>query len=152
MIIDNIKNCEKYLSVHKNFEKAFNFLKKAVNENYAPGRYEIDGTDVYANVMENITKDESDCKFEGHQNYIDIQFIVCGVEVMAIADISKMTANTEYNTERDVQNYENSNKSSVAVIESGEYGIFFPHDIHKPGMSLGGNKAQVKKIVVKVKV
>lgn len=46
MIIDNLKNCEKYFSVHKNFEKAFDFLKKAVSENYTPGRYEIDGVDV----------------------------------------------------------------------------------------------------------
>lgn len=152
MITDNIKNCEKYFSVHKNFEKAFDFLKKAVSENYEPGRYEIDGADVYANVMENITRDEADCKFEGHQNYIDIQFIARGVEVMGFADISKMTPNTEYNAERDLQNYENLDKASTAVIEDGEYGIFFPHDIHKPGMSLGGNKAPVKKIVVKVKV
>lgn len=152
MIIDNIKNCEKYFSVHKNFEKAFDFLKKAVSENYDPGKYEIDGVDVYANVLENITKDEADCKFEGHRNYIDIQFIVSGVEVMKVADISKMTVNAEYNVVKDAQFYDNFNKASTAIVESGEYGIFFPNDIHKPGMSLDGNKAPVKKIVVKVKV
>lgn len=152
MIIDNIKNCEKYFSVHKNFEKAFDFLKKAVSENYDPGKYEIDGVDVYANVLENITKDEADCKFEGHQNYIDIQFIVSGQEVMKVADISKMTVNAEYNAVKDVQFYANFDKASTAIVESGEYGIFFPNDIHQPGIALGGNKSPVKKIVVKVKV
>ncbi|MBR5295728.1 MAG: YhcH/YjgK/YiaL family protein [Clostridia bacterium] len=152
MIIDNMKNCEKYFSVHKNFAKAFDFIQKVVEENYAPGKYEIDGVDVYANVLENTTKDDVDCKFEGHQNYIDIQFIASGVEVMQIADISKMTVKSEYNPEKDVQFYENFDKATTAVIESGEYGIFFPHDIHKPCMSLNGNKTAVKKIVVKVKV
>ena len=30
MIFDNIRNCELYYSVNKGFEKAFDFIKKAV--------------------------------------------------------------------------------------------------------------------------
>lgn len=152
MIIDNLKNCEKYYSVNIKFQKAFEFLKKAVAENLAVGKYEIDGTDVYANIMENITRDECDCKYEGHKNYIDIQFIASGAEVMKVADISKMTANTEYISERDIMHFDDYDAVTIAVIGSNEYAVFFPNDIHKPGMALNGQKAPVKKIVVKVRV
>ena len=149
MIADKLQNCELYYGSHKNFKAAFDFLKKAVSENLAPGKYELDGKDLYANIMEYDTKLVS--KAEAHKNYIDIQFIVSGVEVMDFCDISKATPNTEYNAEKDVMFYTDCPKSGTCVIEAGEYAIFFPHDVHKPGMCFG-NPAAVKKIVVKVKV
>ena len=31
MIFDNIRNCKMYYGVNERFEKAFNFIKKAIN-------------------------------------------------------------------------------------------------------------------------
>ena len=152
MIIDNINNCEKYYDVNPRFRKAFEFIKKAVEENLGVGKYEIDGTDVYASVMENVTRDEAECKYEGHKNYIDIQFIASGIEVMQFADISRMSSNTEYIQERDIMHFNNFDKASIAVIKDNEYAIFFPNDIHKPGVAFDEKKMHVKKIVVKVHV
>lgn len=39
MIFDNIENSEKYVAIDENFKKAFDFIKKAVTENYPSGRY-----------------------------------------------------------------------------------------------------------------
>lgn len=150
MIVDNIKNCEKYIGVNTKFEKAFNFIKKAVNENFEIGKYEIDG-DVYAFVQEYMPKPEEECNFEGHRKYIDIQYIISGVEVIDVADISKFSPETEYDDEKDVQFFKTYENASKTVIESGEYGIFFPYDIHRPGMSVK-NDIMIRKIVVKVKV
>lgn len=150
MIVDSIKNCEKYYGVHSDFKKSFEFIKKAVAENLPVGKYEIDGDDVFAFIQEYTSKHENESAFEGHRNYIDIQYIVSGTEVMMVADISKMKESCDY--KEDVVFFEDYEKASMCVIEAGEYGIFFPWDTHKPGLCFDGKPDSVKKIVVKVKV
>ena len=152
MIFDHVKNCEQYYSLHKNFEKAFDFIKRAVAENLPVGKYEIDGKDLYASVQEYQAKAPEDGKFEGHRNYIDIQYIVSGIETIEVVDIEKAAIKTEYNEVKDVEFYHDNAKSTVAVVESGEYGILYPNDIHKPGIEYKPLPSAVKKIVVKVKL
>lgn len=152
MIFDSLKNCKQYYSINGKFEQAFDFIKKATEENLPVGKYEIDGKELYASVQEYNTKSITDAKFEGHRNYIDIQYIIYGIERVDVVDISKATLNSEYNEIKDVEFYKDNDKSNNCVIESGEYGIFLPHDIHKPGIAYNGISSSVKKIVVKVKI
>lgn len=152
MVFDNLKNCELYYGMHPRFKEAFDFIKRAVAEEIEVGKYEIDGKELYASVQEYTSKLETDAKAEAHKNYIDIQFIVSGTEVIEGFDISKATPKTEYNDVKDVMFYEDNKDAGKGVLVDSEYGIFFPHDVHKPAMCLNGNQATVKKIVVKVKV
>ncbi len=152
MIIDKLQNCALYFSVNDKFEKAFAFIKKAVAEELPAGKYEIDGKELYASVLEYNSKAKADAKFEGHRKYIDIQYIVSGIEEIAVANIAKVEKKTEYNEEKDVEFYELCGKETVGVIEAGEYGIFLPEDIHQPSVAFKGVSAPVKKIVVKVKL
>ena len=152
MIFDTIKNCEMYYSLNENFKDAFDFLKKATRENLPVGKYEINGTKLYASVQEYVAKAPEDCNSEGHRNYIDIQYIMSGIEVISSFNIEKATLKTEYNAEKDVAFYENNEMCADCVVESGDYVILFPEDIHRPGMSFEGNAVSVKKIVVKVKI
>ena len=151
MIKDNLSNCALYFGAHKNFEKAFEFIKKAVKENYPVGKYEIDGTDVYAFVQEYASKLRTDAKNEGHRNYIDIQFVISGEEVIEVCDVNASKIKTEYNPEKDVEFYFDAEKPTSCILNGGEYVILFPHDIHKPGIALNGEQVSVKKLVVKVK-
>lgn len=147
MIVDSLKNCGKYASCNEGFDMAFAFLKKASEENLPVGRYEIDGDRVFAFIQEYTSKTES--SFEAHKNYIDIQFILSGTEVMKVCDASQMKVSVSYT--EDVMFFEDNERASVLVIEAGEYGIFFPWDAHKPGLCYDA-PAEVKKVVVKVKV
>lgn len=151
MIFDTLKNCQLYFGINDKFEAAFDFIKKAVDENLPLGKYEIDGRELFASIQEYTTKPEQECKFEGHRNYIDIQYIVSGVEAIEVIDITKATSMTEYSVENDIEFYKNNKKAGIGIVEAGEYGIFFPNDIHKPGLSFK-EATVVKKIVVKVKV
>lgn len=152
MILDNMQNSALYETVHPKFAEAFAFCKKAVAENLPAGKYELDGKELYAMVQEYNTKLYADAKFEGHRNYIDIQFMVSGAEIMKWADIAKMTENVPYNPEKDCQFYAPNEEAAAAAVGAGEYAIFFPHDIHMPCVSLNETPAAAKKIVVKVKV
>lgn len=151
MIFDNVKNCSLYYGSHKNFEKAFDFIKKAVAENLPVGKYEIDGTDLYASVQEYLSKDFETAKNEGHRNYIDIQFVISGTEKILVEDISSSTIKSEYNDIKDVEFYFDGQNACSLVLEDGDFAILFPHDIHKPGLTYK-TQENVKKIVVKVKV
>lgn len=152
MILDNLKNSTMYYGLNSKFEKAFNFIKKAVDENLPVGKYEVDGNEVYGLVQEYSTKLQEEGKFEGHRRYIDIQYIISGTEVIEVIDISKAKSNTEYNEVKDIEFYDNSNKGSKCVLEDKEYAILYPNDIHKPGMFFDNIQTNVKKIVVKVKI
>lgn len=146
MIVDSLKNCDKYVSCHDGFDKAFTFLRRASEENLSVGRYEIDGDRVFAFIQEYTSKTES--SFEAHKNYIDIQFILSGTEVMKVCDISQVKISVPYT--EDVMFFEDNERASVTVVEAGEYGIFFPWDAHKPGLCFD-TPEEVKKVVVKVK-
>lgn len=152
MICDNLKNCETYFGVNSRFPQAFAFIKTAVAENYPAGRYEIDGDDLYAMVQEYNTNLVANSKFEGHKRYIDIQYIVSDEELMKVTDISKVAANTEYNEVKDCTFFGNTEDASVLLVQQGEYAIFFPDDIHMPGVARNETPAPARKIVVKVKI
>lgn len=151
MIADNLKNCHKYYESHKGFDKAFEFIKKAAEENLPVGRYEIDGDNVFASVQEYTSNLEENGKFEGHRNYIDIQHILCGTEVMDVMDLSKARTKTAYDSSKDIEFFENNPMAGRLVLQEGEYAVFFPWDIHKPGLCFNGKPDSVRKIVVKVK-
>lgn len=152
MIFDNIKNCEMYYGVNPKFKKAFEFIEKAVKENLETGKYEISGKEIYASIQSYDSKLKDNAKFEGHKNYIDIQYIVEGREMMGTLEISKAVIKGEYNPEKDVMFYEDSEIASYCITEQGDFCIFYPHDIHCPGVSLNNMPSGVKKIVVKVHI
>lgn len=152
MVFDNLKNCELYYGMHPRFKEAFDFIRRAIAENLPVGKYEIDGKELWASIQEYTSKLYDDAKAEAHKNYIDIQFIVSGIEVIEGFDISKATPKSDYNDVKDVMFYEDNKNAGKGILTDNEYGIFFPHDVHKPGICLDGNQDTVKKIVVKVKV
>lgn len=152
MILDNMQHCATYFGTNEKFEKAFAFINEAVAKDLPVGKYEIEGKELFASVQAYESKLVADAKFEGHNNYIDIQYIVEGKELMKVADISKMTVKTPYNSEKDVTFYEDNADAAVVPVQQEEYAIFFPHDIHMPGVSVNETPSAVRKIVVKVKV
>ena len=152
MIFDNIKNCKMYCSVNENFEKAFDFIQKATKENLPVGRYELDGNKVYAMIQEYDAKADNGGNFEAHRNYIDIQYIAEGIEAMGVAEISRGELSVEYDPTYDVLFYALGDKTQKLVLQAGDFAVFYPHDVHKPGLCVEGESPNVKKIVVKVAV
>jgi len=150
MILDTMKNHELYHNLHTQFEAAFAFIEKAVAEELPVGKYELDGTALYAFIQEYASKLPQDGKLEGHRNYIDIQYIVSGKERIDLVDIAKAQEKTAYDPVKDVQFYQDTGIAGTYRLEAGDYGIFFPQDLHKPGLQAQGISEPVKKIVVKI--
>lgn len=152
MIFDEAKNLDFYrnLGIEGRYAKAVEFLKNTDLKALEPGKYEIDGKDVFANVVEYTTIPWDEAKFEAHENYTDIQYVIEGCETMTYAPVGEMTVKTPYNPEKDVVFFDNSNPGLQAVVKAGQYMIFNPWDAHKP-KAAAGEPAPIKKVIVKIK-
>jgi len=152
MIFDSAKNLDFYksLGVDGRYEKAVDFLKNTDLESLAPGKYEIDGKNVFANVTEYTTVPWEEAKYEAHHNYTDIQYMISGSETMTYARIDELAEKVPYNEEKDVVFYDNENPGLKVVVKAGEYMIFNPWDGHKP-KAAAGEPAMIKKVIVKIK-
>lgn len=148
MIIDNLSNSNIYSHLSERIARAFQYLK--VNDFYmiTPGKYEIDGDNVFAIVAEYQTRDESEGKPESHKKYIDVQFVVKGSELIGYATLGDQEIISDYNEENDITFYKS--ETSFVRIDEGMFAIFFPDDVHLPGIKVN-EKSFLKKVVVKVK-
>lgn len=148
MIVDNIQNAARYEALHPGFAAAFAFLKSHMETPYSEGRHEIaDG--VYAMVSHYETEDPSSLQYEGHRDYLDIQFLGSGEELLGYANISQMQPKTQYDAQNDFLLFDGA--GLPVKMQRGTFVILYPEDIHRPkGMS--DQKCAVEKIVVKVKL
>lgn len=151
MIFDLAKNLDFYksLGIGDRYAKAVDFLKNNDLKALEPGKYEIDGKNVYANVVSYTTIPWEDAKFEAHENYTDIQYVIEGSEVMTYAPVDQLTLSVPYNAEKDVMFFDNSNPGLQIAVNEGEYLIFQPWDGHKP-KAANGEPAPIKKVIVKI--
>lgn len=148
MILDNIKNSALYENIHPRFIKAFEYLHHTNFTETPNGTYHIDGENIFAIVQEYYTKDKSTAKLEAHKKYIDIQFMYSGTELMGV-NLLENQIPVINDPEKDLAFYDD--KASFVKLEQEMFAIFFPHDLHMPGIQIL-QPENVKKIVIKVKV
>ena len=88
--------------------------------------------------------------YETHDQYIDIQYMVEGEEIIGVADISEDKELTEAKEENDVWFYDC--KTEPLTLSAGKYMVLYPNDLHCPGVATNGTALTCRKVVVKVKV
>jgi len=147
--IDKSEFARQYQANKAYWDKAFTFLKEHNLDTISVGKYPIDGTNVFATVTADSSKDFDKTKWESHRKYIDLQCVIKGEEKMGKAPIEKLTVTKPYDEAKDVANY--SGDGEIYTVPAGTFMIFFPSDAHRPNITPGGNKI-VKKIVIKVAV
>jgi biofilm protein TabA len=136
----------------KYWAEAFNFLKNTNLDTLAPGKYNLDGTNVYAIVSDGPTKAIGDTKWENHKNYIDIQYVIRGKEKMGIAPLEKAVITEAYDATKDIAfNSVSESDCHYYVAEPGIFLMFFPVDAHRPSIKVEGSDT-VKKVVIKIRV
>jgi len=133
------------------WNSAFNFLKNNDLSALETKRYDIDGDNLFVSVSEYNTKDEETAKYEAHRKYIDVQYVVTGLEKIGVAPLtSRETTLEEYDATRDIE-FMRVKEGKIFSATPGNFFIFFPADAHMPGLKVD-SIAPVKKIVVKIKI
>lgn len=148
MILDSIKNYQRYAILNERLAKGFEYLATTDFSQIESGTYTIDNEDIFAIVQEYDTKEVEDAKLEGHFTYVDIQYMIEGTELMGLTTLTNQIP-TEINQERDYAFYDND--VTFLKVEKGMFTVFFPEDLHMPGIKFN-QSTKVKKVVVKVRV
>jgi len=118
-----------------------------------PGKYEVDGNRMYYMVQESTTRDRQGLKAESHRSYMDIQYIVSGEEKIGFARLTDEQVITDDLLESgDALLYEDLHDEMELVLKAGNYAMFYPADIHRPGWRVNEEDSPLKKIVFKIKL
>ena len=149
MIIDTLKNSDKYNSLHPLFASAFDYLKGKDLQNLEDGKFEVaEGLKLIVSNGNGKTKETSLQKFECHDKFIDIQICAKGNETICWKPREKCnTPNGEYNPEKDVRFF-NDTPDMIFQLTDSQFAIFYPEDVHAPMIGEG----PIKKLVFKVKI
>lgn len=147
MILDTLEHAGRYNALHPGFNTAFNFLRRNDLSAIPDGQIELDGDRVFAIIAHAEGRREADGQLEGHKKYIDIQYLLSGVESMGWKSIEGLNVSVEYDAEKDLLLFDGSAESLVRV-PPGSFAIFFPEDAHLPLIGDG----PIHKVIIKVAV
>ena len=112
--------------LHPALQDALTLALAARPQEKAPGRYELQGDNIFMNVMTFNTQSPVEKKAELHEQYIDIQLLLNGQLCSTI-----------------------DNEQAI-ILKPGMFAVFMPGEPHKPGCVVG-EPDEIKKVVVKVK-
>lgn len=119
-----------------------------------PGRYDIYGDEIYANVMEVTTALPADKQFEAHRRYIDVHYVIKGEELIGVAPVGECPTTQEYVQTDDFSLHTDPAdpaRVTWALLREGELCVTPPADAHKPACAASA-PAPLKKVCVKVLV
>lgn len=158
MIVDHIDNWRLYRSAHALFQTAFNCLVQTDWSKIDNGRFEIDGEDVFAIVDRRRGKGLNDAILEIHRQYIDIQFLFRGSDVMGYRPLSDCSQHDSFNSFDSFNTFNTFDKdldvgflsdrpTTWFDVKENCFSVFYPTDAHAPM----GTENDFHKVVVKVR-
>ncbi|MBU1658150.1 YhcH/YjgK/YiaL family protein [bacterium] len=144
------------------FAVAFEYLEKVLDvnsvehkrlNNYSLNAFEKIQLDDKNFALEQVydSKERDNCFFESHRQYIDVQFILEGEEIIEVSNSDILVVSFPYNEQMDLIKYEEITKASQIVLKKGDVAIFYPQDAHMPCVKVV-DSVKVLKTVVKVAV
>lgn len=135
------------------FAKAFAWLAATDLASLEPGRHDIEGDDIFANVMSTTTTPATEKNYEAHRAYNDIHFVIEGEERIGIAPVAACTALQDFDESGDFCLYSFSDEDATwVVLHEGDFCVTPPADAHKPACCVEGGSATLRKVCVKVRV
>ncbi|RKP51576.1 DUF386 domain-containing protein [Cohnella endophytica] len=152
MILGSMSSWESHRKYeHKVIVTAMEQLMKQLKDQPAAGRAEIDGDRMYVSYLEFDAKSSEDHPAEKHESYIDLQYLIEGEETIGWSSLREDSDVVKpYDSEEDYALYKPSADETLLRLKPGMFAVFFPNDIHRPGM--GQQSTKIKKAVVKIHV
>jgi biofilm protein TabA len=148
MIADLLTNIDRYTALGAGIARGLRFLAQTDLAGLAQGRHELDGQRLYALVNDYTPKPPGEGRWEAHRRYLDLQYVVSGVEHMGVARLDRLSAG-DYDADRDVLRL--SGAGDYLTFGAGQFMILWPDDAHMPGID-AGVPGPVRKVVVKIAI
>lgn len=149
MILDTLDHSARYAGLHPRLGRAFELIASTDWEALEPGIHELDGRDIFVNVMERELKAKADAKLEVHDAYIDIQVLVRGErEDFGWSPRAALAQPLgPFDTEADIRLFDDV-PQTYYTLRPGQFTLLLPQDGHAPMVGEG----TVRKIIVKVRI
>jgi YhcH/YjgK/YiaL family protein len=146
--INNVEFEKQYKANKAMWDKAFQFLGDSKLATLPPGKYTIDGDNVYAMIVLGAPKKLEDAKWESHRKYIDLHYVISGKIKLGVAPVATAKVTEPYDESKDIAHYTAEGKYLIASPK--EFFLFFPQDAHRPDIKVDGVDS-LKKLVIKIK-
>lgn len=131
-------------------QRALAFLRSTNFSQLPTGEIEIEGRNIYAQVIDLTTRPREENRPEVHRKYIDIQYLAHGEEIIGFApDTGNNQISESLLEQRDIIFYHQMENESSLIMTPGSFGIFFPQDVHRPAC-IHRRPTEIRKVVVKV--
>ncbi|WP_291257003.1 YhcH/YjgK/YiaL family protein [Flavonifractor sp.] len=131
-------------------QRALAYLRDTDIMSLELGRHELEGDDMFVNVMDMTTHPMEGSHPEIHKKYIDLMYWPEGGERIGVAPYLGTEPVFEARPENDISLLEDVANECMLVATPGCFGIFFPWDAHRPALMLGDAPATSRKAVVKI--
>ena len=144
MICDTLQHLTRYKGLCKNLDTAIDYLLTHDPASLPLGRTEVDGENVFINVMEADLSPDS-TRLEYHKKYADLQIDLTGGEgwgytTLPGEEAGEFTGDIGFRTSPDAVS---------GTLGEGRFVLFFPGELHKPSCKSEGCN-HVRKAVVKI--
>jgi YrbI family 3-deoxy-D-manno-octulosonate 8-phosphate phosphatase/YhcH/YjgK/YiaL family protein len=132
-------------------DRALSYMKKLNVVGADCGKKVVVDDKFFYTVQSYQTKSEEDAGLESHKEYIDIQLMISGNEVMDICDTSRLSVKTPYDLEKDIMFWNIPPRMARITLKTGDFIILYPENAHRGAVKLD-QAEHVVKIVGKVKI
>lgn len=150
MILDTRDNLPRYADIFRDVDpkSLFEWLKTC--RDVAPGeKVEFLGDKLFAKTLRQDTGARDAFKWESHREYVDLQYILGGGEIVEWASAAKLVADGAYDEKTDFQFYAAADADARLAMQDGLFTFLFPSDGHKPLVADGAHR-YVHKVIAKI--
>lgn len=147
MIVDSLRNCTLYETVHKDFAQVFDVLK-TISADTESGKIVLNEGNVWVNAPSLTVVTETSKAFEAHKEFIDIHYIISGAEKFGYANKERLNVTKEYDKQGDYELLDG--EANLITLKEGDFCIVFPDDAHIPACMKVGKEPLVR-VVAKIR-
>lgn len=144
MLYDRLDNLEQYTGLFENLDTCIEWIMENGLDDLPMGRTEIQGENIYVNVMECPAAEDSAVDFETHSKYMDLQIVLDGSQLFQVAleDVEETEA---YNEEKDYALYKGT-PSCAGVLDPERFAVFMVEEAHKSNIRTADCESSIKAV------
>lgn len=154
MVITSLDELSQQSALPASLQTAIAFLKQHGNDPIELGRFEIPDSEIGGFSQAYQTETASDSlRYEAHRNFIDVQYLVSGSEIMKWLPIDEIDVTQAYAEEGDcLLGVSKTGEHGDIPLRAGQVMILYPSDAHAPGVADASGPSDVTKLVIKIPV
>lgn len=149
MIFGNIRDLKDFGYLEPQVLKCFAYAQEHDLLSYEKGRHDIDGDELFVNIVEYPTTTPENRFWEAHREYLDLHFMLRGPEQIDVNFIDNLEQK-EFVPQDDFLPCFGDPNSNV-VLREGDFLLCYPKDAHRTAVQVG-ESTTIKKAIFKIKI